>query len=160
MWWLFTTNRRDRVGFSRQLIKQYLKQCIYRPSHAAAPWVVKPSIATAYSINQIDPKADQYVIKPVVKKSHKRVVVRFPSSFFLYSQSFNLILVISLFLNPGWNNQKWSASKTSTQDPTRTSRLHHHHHLHFNFFPHHTCSHPYPPLNSNSPRSITSGKIR
>ncbi|BGP26830.1 DDT domain-containing protein [Rhodotorula toruloides] len=41
---------RDRLAFSKSILKRYLRECLTRDASIGAPWIVKPSIARAFSI--------------------------------------------------------------------------------------------------------------
>ncbi|GAA5891482.1 hypothetical protein JCM6882_004486 [Rhodosporidiobolus microsporus] len=41
---------RDRLAFSKSILKRYLRECLIRDPAIGSPWMVKPSIARAFSI--------------------------------------------------------------------------------------------------------------
>ncbi|BGP42601.1 hypothetical protein JCM10449v2_006613 [Rhodotorula kratochvilovae] len=41
---------RDRLAFSKSILKRYLRECLMRDASIGAPWIVKPSIARAFNI--------------------------------------------------------------------------------------------------------------
>ncbi|BGP19109.1 hypothetical protein JCM10213_008044 [Rhodosporidiobolus nylandii] len=41
---------RDRLAFSKSIMKRYLRECLQRDAAIGAPWIVKPSIARAFGI--------------------------------------------------------------------------------------------------------------
>ncbi|GAA6062122.1 hypothetical protein JCM10212_000876 [Sporobolomyces blumeae] len=41
---------RDRLTFSKSILKRYMRECVQRDASIAAPWIVKPSIAAAFGI--------------------------------------------------------------------------------------------------------------
>ncbi|GAA5973155.1 hypothetical protein JCM11641_006296 [Rhodosporidiobolus odoratus] len=41
---------RDRLSFSKSIMKRYLRECLTRSASIGAPWIVKPSIARAFDI--------------------------------------------------------------------------------------------------------------
>lgn len=43
-------NSRDRLAFSKSILKRYLRECLMRDASIGAPWIVKPSIARAFNI--------------------------------------------------------------------------------------------------------------
>ena len=43
-------NSRDRLAFSKSILKRYLRECLMREASIGAPWCVKPSIARAFNI--------------------------------------------------------------------------------------------------------------
>ncbi|GAA5946603.1 hypothetical protein JCM3765_000315 [Sporobolomyces pararoseus] len=48
------TLSRDRLGFSKSILKRYMKECVTRETNSTTtPWIVKPSIAQALGIEPI-----------------------------------------------------------------------------------------------------------
>lgn len=45
-----TCFRRDRLAFSKSLLRRFLRECLDRDSSLASPWIVKPSLAHKYGI--------------------------------------------------------------------------------------------------------------
>ncbi len=45
------TCRRDRMVFSKSLLRRFLRDCVDRESSLAAPWTVKPAIARRFGIS-------------------------------------------------------------------------------------------------------------
>ncbi|GAA6007157.1 hypothetical protein JCM10207_001527 [Rhodosporidiobolus poonsookiae] len=43
---------RDRLAFSKSIMKRYLRECLIRDPAIGSPWIVKPSIARAFGIPQ------------------------------------------------------------------------------------------------------------
>lgn len=43
---------RDRLAFSKSIVKRYLRECLHRDAAIGAPWVVKPPIALQFGISQ------------------------------------------------------------------------------------------------------------
>jgi hypothetical protein len=43
---------RDRFGFSKSILKRYLRECCQRDTAVGAPWIVKPSIAQQFGVTQ------------------------------------------------------------------------------------------------------------
>ena len=41
---------RDRLVFSKSLLRRFLRECLDRDSSLASPWTVKPSIASRYGV--------------------------------------------------------------------------------------------------------------
>ena len=42
--------RRDRLVFSKSLLRRFLRECLDRESSLASPWIVKPALAKRYNI--------------------------------------------------------------------------------------------------------------
>lgn len=50
-WYLSSPPRsRDRLVFSKSLLRRFLRDCLDRDSSLASPWTVKPSIAYKYGV--------------------------------------------------------------------------------------------------------------
>lgn len=43
-------NRRDRLAFSKSLLRRFLRECLDRDSSLASPWTVKTTIAERYDV--------------------------------------------------------------------------------------------------------------
>ncbi|KAM0750856.1 hypothetical protein T439DRAFT_288911 [Meredithblackwellia eburnea MCA 4105] len=43
---------RDRLSFSKSILKRYIRECVQRDAAIASPWTVKPSIAAQFGIPQ------------------------------------------------------------------------------------------------------------
>jgi hypothetical protein len=43
---------RDRLAFSKSILKRFIRECVDRDAAVASPWVVKKEIALKYQINQ------------------------------------------------------------------------------------------------------------
>jgi bromodomain adjacent to zinc finger domain protein 1A len=41
---------RDRLAFSKSILKRYIRECVQRDALIASPWIVKPLIAVAFGI--------------------------------------------------------------------------------------------------------------
>lgn len=62
-----STHRRDRMVFSKSLLRRFLRDCVDRESSLAAPWTVKPAIARRFGIANDMPAA----IKADVEKARQ-----------------------------------------------------------------------------------------
>lgn len=49
---LTRTRSRDRLAFSKSILKRYIRECVQRDAAIASPWVVKPTIALQFNIPQ------------------------------------------------------------------------------------------------------------
>lgn len=47
-----TASSRDRLAFSKSILKRYIRECVQRDALIASPWIVKPAIALAFGIPQ------------------------------------------------------------------------------------------------------------
>lgn len=43
---------RDRLAFSKSILKRYIRECVQRDALIASPWIVKPGIALQFKIPQ------------------------------------------------------------------------------------------------------------
>ncbi|GAA5898704.1 uncharacterized protein JCM6883_003396 [Sporobolomyces salmoneus] len=51
------TLSRDRLGFSKSILKRYMRECVQREGSVSIPWTVKPSIGRAFGILPIEADA-------------------------------------------------------------------------------------------------------
>lgn len=42
---------RDRLAFSKSILKRYIRECVNREAAIGSPWIVKPAIAAAFGIS-------------------------------------------------------------------------------------------------------------
>jgi hypothetical protein len=47
-------SRRDRLTFSKSILKRYMRECVVRQGGTSAPWFVKPSIANQFGISPLE----------------------------------------------------------------------------------------------------------
>ncbi|KAG9054204.1 hypothetical protein FS842_005804 [Serendipita sp. 407] len=47
---------RDRLAFSKSILKRFIRECVDRDAAVASPWIVKADIASKYNINQNMPE--------------------------------------------------------------------------------------------------------
>jgi len=47
---------RDRLAFSKSILRRFIRDCVDRDAAVASPWVVKPSIAARYGVNSVMPE--------------------------------------------------------------------------------------------------------
>ncbi|GAA5864183.1 hypothetical protein JCM8547_001283 [Rhodosporidiobolus lusitaniae] len=50
---------RDRLAFSKSIMKRYMRECLMRDPSIGAPWMVKPSIARAFSIPTVQSEREE-----------------------------------------------------------------------------------------------------
>lgn len=51
---------RDRLSFSKSILKRYIRECVQRDALIASPWIVKPHIAEALGIStEQDPEMER-----------------------------------------------------------------------------------------------------
>lgn len=56
---LLSTPSRDRLTFSKSILKRYIRECVQRESPVGSPWVVKPVIAAAFGISTYQSEEDR-----------------------------------------------------------------------------------------------------
>lgn len=47
---MISSPSRDRLAFSKSILKRYIRECVQRDAIIASPWIVKPSIAATFGI--------------------------------------------------------------------------------------------------------------
>ncbi|ORY95624.1 ATP-utilizing chromatin assembly and remodelling N-terminal-domain-containing protein [Syncephalastrum racemosum] len=63
--------KRDRLAFSKNLLKKYLKESMGKDTYIGAPWIVKPALAEKFGI-KTDLPADLQAIKDKVYSKKKK----------------------------------------------------------------------------------------
>ena len=47
---------RDRLAFSKSILRRFIRDCVDRDAAVASPWTVKPAIAARYGVNSVMPE--------------------------------------------------------------------------------------------------------
>ncbi|CDO72325.1 hypothetical protein BN946_scf184977.g22 [Trametes cinnabarina] len=47
---------RDRLAFSKSILRRFIRDCVDREAAVASPWTVKPAIAARYGVNTVMPE--------------------------------------------------------------------------------------------------------
>lgn len=64
---------RDRLAFSKSILRRFIRDCVDRDAAVASPWTVKPSIAARYGVDSIMPEEIRKDIEALKKgESDKR----------------------------------------------------------------------------------------
>ncbi|TCD64001.1 hypothetical protein EIP91_004703 [Steccherinum ochraceum] len=64
---------RDRLAFSKSILRRFIRDCVDRDPAVASPWVVKPLIASRYGVNSVMPEEIRRGVEDLKKgESDKR----------------------------------------------------------------------------------------
>ncbi|KAL4243588.1 WAC domain-containing protein [Abortiporus biennis] len=58
---------RDRLAFSKSILRRLIRDCVDREAAVASPWVVKPAIAARYGVNTVMPEATRIGVENIKK---------------------------------------------------------------------------------------------
>ena len=47
---------RDRLAFSKSILRRFIRDCVDRDAAVASPWTVKPAIAARYGVSNVMPE--------------------------------------------------------------------------------------------------------
>lgn len=59
---------RDRLSFSKSILRRFIRDCVDRDAAVASPWTVKQSIAEKYSVENVMPEATRKGVEDVKNK--------------------------------------------------------------------------------------------
>ena len=60
-------NSRDRLSFSKSILRRFIRDCVDREAAVASPWTVKPSIAQRYGVDSIMPEETRKGVENIKK---------------------------------------------------------------------------------------------
>ena len=64
---------RDRLSFSKSILRRFIRECVDRDAAVASPWTVKHAIATRYGVDTVMPAAIRQSVAELKKgESDKR----------------------------------------------------------------------------------------
>ncbi|KAI8995548.1 chromatin remodeling complex protein [Trametes punicea] len=64
---------RDRLAFSKSILRRFIRDCVDRDAAVASPWTVKPAIAARYGVNTVMPEEIRKGVETLKKgESDKR----------------------------------------------------------------------------------------
>ncbi|KAK7463755.1 hypothetical protein VKT23_005692 [Stygiomarasmius scandens] len=64
---------RDRLSFSKSILRRFIRDCVDREAAVASPWTVKPAIAERYGVNSVMPEETRKGVESLKKgESDKR----------------------------------------------------------------------------------------
>ncbi|KAI0936246.1 hypothetical protein AcV5_004434 [Taiwanofungus camphoratus] len=58
---------RDRLAFSKSILRRFIRDCVDRDAAVASPWTVKPAIAERYGVNTIMPEETRRGVETIKK---------------------------------------------------------------------------------------------
>ncbi|KAG6842517.1 hypothetical protein C0991_000043 [Blastosporella zonata] len=58
---------RDRLSFSKSILRRFIRDCVDRDAAVASPWTVKPSIAKRYGLESIMPEETRKGVETIKK---------------------------------------------------------------------------------------------
>ena len=62
--WLFS---RDRLAFSKSILRRFIRDCVDRDAAVASPWTVKPPVAARYGVDSVMPEATRQGVEDIKK---------------------------------------------------------------------------------------------
>lgn len=60
-------NSRDRLSFSKSILRRFIRDCVDREAAVASPWTVKPSIAQRYGVDSVMPEETRKGVENIKK---------------------------------------------------------------------------------------------
>ncbi|KAI0036698.1 chromatin remodeling complex protein [Vararia minispora EC-137] len=58
---------RDRLAFSKSILRRFIRDCVDRDAAVASPWTVKPPIAARYGVSSVMPEATRQGVEDIKK---------------------------------------------------------------------------------------------
>ncbi|KAH9175409.1 chromatin remodeling complex protein [Lactarius sanguifluus] len=58
---------RDRLAFSKSILRRFIRDCVDRDAAVASPWTVKPPVAARYGVDSIMPEATRQGVEDIKK---------------------------------------------------------------------------------------------
>ncbi|RDB28913.1 hypothetical protein Hypma_015347 [Hypsizygus marmoreus] len=58
---------RDRLSFSKSILRRFIRDCVHREPAVASPWTVKPAIAKRYGLESIMPEETRKGVETIKK---------------------------------------------------------------------------------------------
>lgn len=58
---------RDRLAFSKSILRRFIRDCVDREAAVASPWTVKPAIAARYGVNSVMPEETRIGVESIKK---------------------------------------------------------------------------------------------
>ncbi|THH20227.1 hypothetical protein EW146_g1101 [Bondarzewia mesenterica] len=58
---------RDRLAFSKSILRRFIRDCVDRDAAVASPWTVKPPVAERYGVDTIMPEATRQGVENIKK---------------------------------------------------------------------------------------------
>jgi bromodomain adjacent to zinc finger domain protein 1A len=60
-------NSRDRLSFSKSILRRFIRDCVDREAAVASPWTVKLSIAQRYGVDSVMPEETRKGVENIKK---------------------------------------------------------------------------------------------
>ncbi len=58
---------RDRLAFSKSILRRFVRDCVDRDAAVASPWTVKPPVAARYGVDSVMPEATGQGVEDIKK---------------------------------------------------------------------------------------------
>jgi bromodomain adjacent to zinc finger domain protein 1A len=58
---------RDRLSFSKSILRRFIRDCVDRDAAVASPWTVKPIIAKRYGVDSVMPEETRKGVESIKK---------------------------------------------------------------------------------------------
>jgi bromodomain adjacent to zinc finger domain protein 1A len=58
---------RDRLSFSKSILRRFIRDCVDRDAAVASPWTVKPVIAKRYGVDSVMPEETRKGVESIKK---------------------------------------------------------------------------------------------
>lgn len=58
---------RDRLAFSKSILRRFIRDCVDRDAAIASPWIVKPAIAERYGVSSVMPEDTRKGVENIKK---------------------------------------------------------------------------------------------
>ena len=65
--WLNDLLSRDRLAFSKSILRRFMRDCVDRDPAVASPWIVKPAIAQRYGVSTVMPEETRQGVEDTKK---------------------------------------------------------------------------------------------
>ena len=64
---LICFSSRDRLAFSKSILRRFIRDCVDRDAAVASPWTVKPPVAARYGVDSVMPEATRQGVEDIKK---------------------------------------------------------------------------------------------
>jgi bromodomain adjacent to zinc finger domain protein 1A len=65
--WGWVNHSRDRLGFSKSILRRFIRDCVDRDAPIMSPWTVKPPLAKRYGISTVMPEETRKGVESLKK---------------------------------------------------------------------------------------------
>jgi bromodomain adjacent to zinc finger domain protein 1A len=63
----YVHHSRDRLSFSKSILRRFIRDCVDREAAVASPWTVKPPIAKRYGVDSVMPEETRKGVENIKK---------------------------------------------------------------------------------------------